>query len=98
MHRTNRIPQTALGILLLSIVLEPLGAGLARAADEPVLPTPRTVEESNVVLPLGSTQRLQMKGRKNIKTAKIAATAANVIAAIAKPFHRWDGGATIAGA
>src|SRR5690349_12938144 len=70
MHRTNRVPHTAFGTMVLTLLLGNLPAPWARAADE-VTPPPRleaSASANTLIIPLGSSQRVQMTDKKMIKT------------------------------
>jgi pilus assembly protein CpaC len=69
MHRTNRVPRSVVGGLLLGLLLG--GVGLAPAQE--ALPQPRPVDAKtpqSIIVSINGTQRLRMKTGKPIKEAR----------------------------
>jgi pilus assembly protein CpaC len=74
MHCTHRTSRTAFGVVLIGLMA--FGpTGVARAGEQADLPAPRpegpapTPTGAPIIIPIGTSQRLAMKGRKIIKGA-----------------------------
>jgi pilus assembly protein CpaC len=67
MHRTNRVPRSVLGGLLLGLLL----GGVPLAVGQEALPQPRPMDgKQSLIVPINGTQRLRMKTGKPIKEAR----------------------------
>jgi pilus assembly protein CpaC len=68
MHRTNRVPRSVLGGLLLGLLL----GGLPPAMAQEALPVPRPVDgkSPSLIVSINGTQRLRMKTGRPIKEAR----------------------------
>lgn len=69
MHRTNHMLRTAFGLALLGLTLGNLsGAGNLLAQEVPPAPRPVGAQANVIIVPIGLSRPLQMKGKQDIRS------------------------------